>query len=229
MNAPLAPAQIEALRRLDSCTVANAIESFESRLHNEGFADTSIRCQFPRLPPIVGYAVTIKIHGANPPIGRRTYIDRTDWWDHVLTVPEPRILVVEDASSKPGLGALLGEVHVNILRALGCVGAITNGSVRDLPAVERLGFQLFASGPSVSHAYVHIVEVGTPVVVGGLTIRTGQLLHGDLHGIQTVPMGIASGLPDAAARQIAADRALIGLCRSPEFSLKRLRELVGEG
>ena len=176
---------------------------------------------------MVGYAVTIKTRGASPPVARRSYIDRTDWWDYLLTVPEPRILVVQDASSKPGLGAQLGEVHINILRALGCVGAVTNGSVRDLPAVQSMGFQLFAAGASVSHAYVHVVETGTPVVVGGLTVRSGDLLHGDLHGFQTVPIGIAAGIPEAAARQNAADRALIGLCRSPEFTLERLRKLVG--
>ena len=86
---------------------------------------------------MVGYAVTIKIRGANPPTGRHTYLDRTDWWDYVLTVPEPRVLVVQDDSSRPGLGALLGEVHVSILRALGCIGAVTNGSVRDVPAVAK--------------------------------------------------------------------------------------------
>ncbi|HEY3754630.1 MAG TPA: RraA family protein [Opitutaceae bacterium] len=223
---PLACNEIEALRRMDACSVANAIETFNTRLPNEGFADRSIRCLLPKLPSMVGYAVTLKIRGANPPTGRRSYLDRTDWWDYVKTVPEPRILVVQDESSKPGIAALLGEVHISILMALGCVGAVTNGSVRDFPAIEKLGFHVFAGGLSVSHAYVHIVEVGLPVTVGGLVVQSSDLIHGDLHGIQTIPVGIASRLPDAAAHLATLDQAIIALCRSSDFTLSKLRTAV---
>jgi regulator of RNase E activity RraA len=227
MNTPaLTPETIEAIRRLDACTVANAIESFNVRLRNEGFADNSVRCQFPRLAPMVGYAVTLRTRGANPPTGAATYIDRTDWWDYVLTIPEPRVLVIQDASSRPGLGALLGEVHAAILQALGCVGAVTNGSVRDLRAVEDRGFHFFASGPAVSHSYVHVVEAGGPVEVGGLPVRSGDLLHGDLHGVQAIPIEVAARLPAVAAAHLERDGALISLCRSPGFTLARLRAAI---
>ena len=114
MSITLTPDQIEALRRLDACALANAIEPFGVRLRNEGFADGSIRCLFPRLRPVVGHAVTLTIRGANPPTGAATYLEGTAWWDYIVSVPAPRILVVQDVSSHPGLGALLGEVHVNI-------------------------------------------------------------------------------------------------------------------
>ena len=99
-------------------------------------------------------------------------------------------------------------MHVNILRALGCVGAVTNGAVRDLPAAEELGFQLFAGSVSVSHAYVHIVEFGTPVEIGGLKIQSGDLLHGDLHGVQSIPLDIAGKIPPVAAEIVARDQAI---------------------
>ena len=88
--------------------------------------------------------------------------------DYILSVPEPRVVVVQDVATKPGKGSLLGAVHVNILRALGCAGAVTNGAVRDLPSAEALQFPLFASHISVSHSYIHIIEFGTPVEVDGL-------------------------------------------------------------
>ena len=175
---------------------------------------------------MVGYAVTVKIHGASPPTGSRTYLDRTDWWDYLHSVPGPRVVVIQDASSRPGLGAMLGEVHLNILKAFGCVGAVTNGSVRDLPAVAELGFQLFAGQLSVSHAYAHIIEFGLPVKVDGLEINSGDLLHGDQHGFQTIPPGLASELPAVAARIAAHDRALVALCREPGFSIDKLRAAV---
>jgi regulator of RNase E activity RraA len=226
MNAPLTPGVLEALRRIDACTLANAIETFQFRLRNEGFASGATHCLFPQLRPVVGHAVTVKIRGASPPTGTRTYLERTDWWDYIQSVPGPRIVVVQDISTQPGLGALLGEVHISILQALGCVGAITNGAVRDIPAVDGLGFQLFAGSLSVSHSYVHIVEIGTPVEIGGLAIRSGDLLHGDIHGIQSIPPAIAADLPAAAAQINARERALIALCRAPGFSIEKLRAAI---
>jgi regulator of RNase E activity RraA len=227
MKPPLTPEQLEALRQLDTCTVANAIEDFRVRLRNEGFAAGCLRCRFPQLQTMVGYAVTLKIRGASPPIGgTATYIESTDWWDYVLSLPAPRVLVVEDVSSAPGRGALLGEVHINLLRAMGCVGAVTNGAVRDLPAVEELGFHLFSCNLSVSHSYVHIVETGTPVQIDGLTIQSGDLLHGDLHGIQSIPHEIAARLPAAAAVVTARERALIARIRAPGATLENLRAAV---
>lgn len=222
----LTPEQFEILGRLDACTLANAIETFGARLRNEGFADNSVRCQFPERPPMLGYAATIKVRGSAPPTTDGQYADRTDWWDYILSVPGPRVVVVQDVATKVGLGSLLGAVHINILAALGCVGAVTNGAVRDLHAVRQMAFPLFAGSVSVSHAYIHIVEFGTPVEIGGLKIQSGDLLHGDLHGIQSIPAEIAGRIPLAAAKIVAREQSLIALCRSKEFSLEKLRAAV---
>ena len=229
MNATLTPEQLDALRRLDACTLANVIETFHERLRNEGFADGTVRCLFPLFPPLVGYAATLKIRGSAPPTAADPYPDRTDWWDYILTLPAPRVLVVQDMATRVGLGSLLGAVHIHILRALGCVGAVTNGSVRDIPAAEKLGFHLFAGSVSVSHAYVHIVEVGGAVEIAGLKIQSGDLLHGDLHGIQSVPHDIAGRISPVAAQIIAKEQELIALCQSEEFSIEKLRAAVLKG
>src|ERR1035438_2594140 len=104
MNAILTPEQLEALRGLDACTLANAIETFDVRLRNEGFTDGALRCLFPRLPPIVGYAATIKIRGSAPPTAAGLFAQRTDWWDYVQSLPSPRIVVAQDIASHRGLG-----------------------------------------------------------------------------------------------------------------------------
>jgi 4-hydroxy-4-methyl-2-oxoglutarate aldolase len=224
----LSAEELEALRQLDACTLANAIETFHVRLRNEGFADGRLRCFFPQLGPMVGYAATIKICGSAPPTAGRLYPDRTDWWDYILSLPEPRILAVQDMATRVGLGSLLGAVHINILRALGCVGAVTNGAVRDLPASENLGFHLFAGSVAVSHTYVHIIDFGGPVEIDGLSINSGDLLHGDQHGIQTIPTAIAAQAPAAAAQIKSQEQELISLCRSPDFSLDRLRAAIAK-
>jgi regulator of RNase E activity RraA len=224
VNSPLSADQLDALKSLDACTLANAIETFHERLRNEGFADHTVRCLFPRLKPMVGYAATIKIRGSSQPmVDPPPYATRTDWWDLILSLPTPRVVVVQDAATRPGLGSLVGAVHMNILRALQCSGVVTNGSVRDIPAAEAAGFHMFAGSVSVSHAYVHIVEIGKPVEIGGLKIQSGDLLHGDLHGVQSIPLDIAARIP-LVAKQIGDEQAaLIALCRSPDFSLEKLR------
>jgi regulator of RNase E activity RraA len=226
MNLPLLPEQLEAIRRLDSCTVANAIETFQTRLRNEGFANASVRCMFPNLPPMLGYAVTVKMRCSSPPAEGGSYLDRTDWWNYILSIPAPRVVVVQDVDPHPGLGSLLGEVHANILLALGCVGAFTNGSVRDIPAVAATSFHFFAASVAVSHAYAHIVEIGGPVEIAGLKVQPGELLHGDVHGVLQVPPEIAADIPAAAVKIMNKERKLIALCRSREFSLEKLRAAV---
>jgi 4-hydroxy-4-methyl-2-oxoglutarate aldolase len=228
MKAPLTAEQLEALRRLDACVLANSIETFHQRLRNEGFVDHTVRCLFPRLQPMVGYSVTIKIRGSAPPTVADPYPDRTDWWDYVVSVPAPRVVVVQDVATRIGLGSLVGAVHMNILRALNCVGVVTNGSVRDIPAAESAGFHYFAGSVSVSHAYVHIIEMGQPVEIGGLKIRSGDLLHGDLHGVQSIPGEIAAEVPPVAARIAAEEQRLIALCRSPGFTIEQLRHAVAD-
>jgi regulator of RNase E activity RraA len=228
MNVVLTSEQLEILRRLDACTLANAIETFHERPRNEGFTDNSAHCEFPHLRPMLGYAATIKVRGSAPPTAERDYPDRTDWWNYILSLPAPRVVGLQDLAAKVGLGALLGAVHVNILRALGCAGAVTNGAVRDLPAAEKLSFQLFAGSVSVSHAYVHIVEFGTPVEIGGIKIQSGDLVHGDLRGVQTIPSNIAGKIPTAAAEIIAREQELITRCRSKDFSVEKLRAAIAK-
>jgi 4-hydroxy-4-methyl-2-oxoglutarate aldolase len=146
----------------------------------------------------------------------------------MLTLPAPRVVVIQDVSTNPGTGSLLGSVHLNILRALGCVSAVTNGAVRDLRAAELLGFPLFAGRVSVSHSYVHVLEFGTPVLVDNLKIESGDLLHGDSAGIQTVPLEIARRIPGVAARIAQQEASLIALCQSPDFSKERLRAALND-
>ena len=216
----------EALKRLDGADVANAIETSEVRLRNEGFADGSVRSMTPSLPAAVGYAVTARIRCSSPPAVGHQYIDRTDWWNHVLQVPAPRFVVVQDVDERAGLGSFLGEVHGNVLRALGCTGYATNGAVRDVAALTELGFPVFASCTSVSHAFAHIVDFGTPVEIGGLFVNSGDLLFGDANGLQSIPPTVVDRLPEMVADMKRRDDAVIRFCRSADFSIDGLRTLL---
>ncbi len=226
MSELLSPALVEELRHLDSCVISNAIETFNVRLRNQGFTNSDIHCMFDDLPPVVGHAVTATIRSSTPPPVGHVYADRTDWWNHILTVPAPRIVVVQDLDERPGVGAFLGEVHANILRALGCIAYLTNGAVRDLPGVRRSQLQAFAAGVSPSHSFVHIVSFGEPVEVAGLKIVSGELLFGDRHGIVSVPPELVSRIPSTVASMRQRDRRIIEFCRSHDFNVAGLRTLV---
>jgi len=219
---PVSDSVFAQLKSLDTSTTSNAIEQLNVRLRNEGFIAGGLRCRFPTLPTMLGYAVTGRIRTASPPISVRCYYDRMDFWEYVDTLPKPRVLVLQDVDDRPGLGAFLGEIHANIGMALNCVGYVTNGAVRDLPAVKALGFHLFAGSASVSHAYAHLVDFGEPVSLGGLKISSGDLIQGDWNGVQTIPLEIAAKIPETAAKLSSAENELKEFCQSAEFSLDQL-------
>lgn len=226
MQRILTPDQWNALRGLDTCGVANAIESRNLRLRNEGYIRPGLRCLFGHFPPMLGYAVTSRIKCSNPPATGGSYFDRTDWWNLMDAYPAPRIAVIQDSDSEPGLGAAVGEVHAAILSALHCTGIVTDGAVRDIPALEALNLQIFTRHVSVSHAYVHMIDFGNPVEILGLTITPGDLLFGDMHGVICIPPEIAADLPAIVEEQTRQERTVIDLCRSADFSIEKLRAAV---
>ena len=212
--------ELEALKRWPTCAISNAIELFNIRPRNEGFMLPEIKCVFPDLGPMIGYAVTAVIT-ADSSEGRR--IQPPDWWEQIQKIPGPKVVVIHDID-RPVLGSFWGEVNSNIYKVLGCVGTVTNGSVRDLNEVKELEFHFFSSCISVSHAYVHLVEVNIPVKVGGLVVKPGDLIMGDQHGVISIPMEIARDVPKAAQLVEDWERRIINFCKSKEFSLSGLKE-----
>lgn len=221
MTESLTPDELAALQGLTTPTVCNAIEAFDVRLRNEGFMDSTIQCRFPELGAMVGYAVTITIRASVPP---EREISAPQVWAEMERVPKPWVVVIDDLDYPRPIGSYWGEVNGSVYKALGAVGTVTDGGVRDLPEVRATGFHFFSSCVLVSHAYVHVVEVGGPVTVGGLTVRPGDLLHGDEHGVTSIPLEIARELPRAARDLEARERTLIHYARSREFTKEGLAE-----
>jgi regulator of RNase E activity RraA len=209
---------LEALKKYDSPTLSNAIETFDVRPRDEGYMSHDVRCMFPAMPRIVGYAATATMRARGAGEG----YDPDALTRHVQAVPGPRIVVVQDLDGEPAHGALWGEVMATMFSRLGCLGAVTDGSVRDLDEAREIGFHFFARAVSVSHGYARVESAGEPVTVGGLTVGPGDLLHADQHGVLLIPAEIAAELPAAADRVIAAEQDFIGWIRSPEFDPAQL-------
>jgi 4-hydroxy-4-methyl-2-oxoglutarate aldolase len=224
MSAELSAEELEALRKITTPTVSNAIETFNVRPRNEGFMDSGIRCVLPELGTMVGYACTATIRASREEPSPPPW----EMWEAVLKVRAPRVVVIQDLDAPHPVGSFWGEVNGNTYKALGCVGTVTNGGVRDLDEVRQLGFHFFASCVLVSHAYVHPADISVPVHVGGVTIKPGDLIHADQHGVLVVPPEIARDIPRAATEVEQRERRIIGLCQSSDFSPQRLRDLYAE-
>jgi 4-hydroxy-4-methyl-2-oxoglutarate aldolase len=213
---------VAALRKITSPSVANAIETFNVRPREQGNISSEIRGLFPEIGPIVGYAATCVIRAEQGPLqGHRASL--FGWWDFVQSLPAPRIVVVHDLDDPRGQGAQWGEVQANIHKALGCVGVVTDGSVRDLDEARALGFQFCAAHVSVSHANVHMVDFGIPIKVGGVWVKPGDLLHADQHGVVVLPEELAPKIPEAIAKVEAREREIISACQAPDFTAEKLK------
>jgi regulator of RNase E activity RraA len=224
MSASLTSGELEALGAFSTPTICNAIETFNARPRDEGFMDPSIICRTPGLGSVVGYAVTARMRAGTRPSRELSLSDLLAAFE---PVPQPWMVVVEDLDTRP-VGSIWGEVNATAFGALGALGAITNGGVRDLPEVRRTGFQLFSACVLVSHAYAHFVAAGDPVVVGGLRVAPGDLLHADEHGVVSIPIDTARDLPQAARKIEEQERQFIDYARAPGAAAAEIVRLYSE-
>jgi 4-hydroxy-4-methyl-2-oxoglutarate aldolase len=222
LNGDIPSDTLERLRQFDTCTLSNAIERLNLRPRNEGFVRGVISCRFPKLPPVIGRAVTARMRSSVTPVKGRCYYEHPEFWKYVGGFRGPQILVIQDGDDLPGVGALVGEAYARISRALGCVACVTDGAARDLTGIEALNYQVYSGSIAVSHAYAHVVDFGGPVQIGGLTIHSGDLLHGDLHGVHQIPHEAVGSLAVVAEQVLREDRELFELTDRKDFSVATL-------
>lgn len=220
----ISPETFEKLRQIDSCTVANAIEKFGVRPDTWGYTGNEIKCLFPEMGVMLGYAATA-VMGPRE-VGEKGW--REGWLDytqHIEDMPTPTVCVIEDSPIWPMQGALVGEVMATCMKALGSVGCVSNGALRDLDQVREMGFQYHGAGVIVSHGQLKFHSVGEPVRLGRLTVRPGDLLHADLHGIVVVPFEIADDIPEQAQKIFDVEAEIMSLAKRPGFKAADLRQL----
>ena len=205
--------QFSFLRSIDTPTVCNLIEIVKPESRGSGYTVTHLHCPFPDLPPMVGFAKTVTIRSRNAVGGPSYMAKRMDYLDYVAAAPQPGIAVIEDKDEPAGYGAFWGEVQSNVHKALGCLGTITNGSIRDIPQIAE-GFQMLAGSLSPSHAYVHVEEFGVPVTIHGMAVKSGDLIHADRHGAIVVPINTIDGMKAAADKLAATEAKIIAAAKS---------------
>lgn len=204
----LPPDTLDRLAQFDTPTICNVIELFDVRPRNQGYLDGRVVCNFPELPPMVGFAATASFRSDAPAGEGSAYGSLTAQLDQFGQLPGPPVVVFQDLDDPP-VAAVFGEVMCSTYKAFGSVGLVTNGAGRDLPQVRAIEYPVFTGGTICSHAYCHLLHLGLPVRVGGVTIRQGDLLHGDANGVTTIPTEIASEVADVAPEFVAAEAIML--------------------
>jgi len=186
---PLTPAQLHKLRRWNTPSIANALEQISSvePLSIVNLEET--HDYMPEMGPMVGYAMTLVISGGDPRPKREHPDNFARYREYLASAPGPKIVVVQDLDAPRCHGSFWGEVGANHARALGCVGTITDGAVRDLDEMKSAGFKAIARRLAVSHAHCWPLRWGVPVEVFGTKVAPGQLVHADKHGFIVIPRG----------------------------------------
>ena len=212
---------LAALAKYDTPTICNAIELFDVRPRNTGYMNDTIKACFPSFPPMVGYAITSTFRSLAPPRGGDAYSSIDKQVEGFAQLPGPAVVVFQDLDL-PIASATFGEVMCTVYQSFGAAGLITSGGGRDLEQVERLKFPAFTSGAICSHGYCHIPSVNLPVVVGGICIYPGDLLHGDLNGVTTIPHEIASEVPQVCEELAAAEKVVLDYVKGKNINVPGL-------
>jgi regulator of RNase E activity RraA len=205
---PITAETLTKLAQFDTPTISNAIELFDVVPRNRGYMDQRIKSIFPELPSMVGFAATAAFRSDAPPMGGDAYGSMEKQVERFTDLPGPAVVVFQDLDD-PSVSATFGEVMCSTFRGFGSVGLITSGTGRDIEQIRPLKYPVFARGRCCSHAYCHILHIGLPVNVGGLTVNHGDLLHGDANGVIRIPTDIAAEVPGVAAEFGAAERIIL--------------------
>jgi regulator of RNase E activity RraA len=222
---PLSPDILDALRQYDSPTISNAVEHFRVRDPASGFASLELVCQFPdRQPPLLGYAVTCTADSSTPGDTRPSQLQRV--WDALEASPQPAILAIQYAGPDRLRACVAGDMIATGLQQYGGRGIVTDAAVRDRTGIRQKtqDFHVFCPGSVVSHGYPIFIDFNIPVTICGLTIRPGDLLHGDESGLLTVPLEIAGQLAERAQAVRDRENEYFSYLKSPDFNVAGLRQ-----
>jgi Demethylmenaquinone methyltransferase len=224
----LSSAALAKLAKYDTPTICNVIELFDIRPRNRGYMDHRVKCNFPELPPTVGFAATACFRSDAPTVGGDAYGSIGAQLDQFAKLPGPPVVVFQDLDDPPA-AAVFGEVMCSTYQAFGSTGLVTNGAGRDLEQVRALKYPVFTGSTICSHGYCHMLHLGLPVRVGSLMVNHGDLLHGDANGVTNIPIEIAAEVADIGGEFLAAEELVMNYVKAPgPKSTARYNELRKE-
>lgn len=188
------------LKRWNTPTIYNGWEQITHHERTGPFYNKEETRDFmPQMGSMVGYAVTLVCQPSNRAEAATKAEDLAAYREYLASIPGPKIAVVQDLDKPNHIGSIWGEVNANIHKALGCVGTITDGCIRDLDEMTNAGFKALASRLCVGHAYSSLVRWNCEVEVFGVPVKPGVLIHADKHGFMIIPEEDQAEILEAAA------------------------------
>jgi regulator of RNase E activity RraA len=228
---------IQELREFDTATICNVVATYGGsdicltlydEWRGEYYTDASLRCMYPELKPVCGYAATAWYSDKKP---EHTTIDRWALMEHLDTSLKPVILVIKQTYS-PGLenmSGLFGGNMTTSFKTFGVEGVISDGPMRDLEEIRPMKVQYLVTGLTSGHGSLQLRGVGMPVTVAHMTVESGDIVHMDQCGAAKFP---AKYLPqvleyakELRKREIESQKKF----HAPDFSLDKLKASVKGG
>lgn len=209
---------IEGLKEFDTPTVFNAMVR-KLGLPNEEYTSHEIRCLTPCARPVVGYAVTTQVTSMDLD---SPGISWAEYYGYMEKTPGPHFCVMKDVDSRPGRGASFGDGMATMHKRFGAVAMVIEGTVRDIPGVNEVGLPTWAWGTTPGHGATFITHVNTPVTVGKLRIRSGDLMMGDEGGCVRIPIEHAEDILRLCFEVRDYERDVMAFMRSPECTVDEL-------
>ena len=187
------------LKRWNTPTIYKGWEQITQHdITHEGFNLEETIDFMPHMESMVGRVITVTIQPSNESHRNNNPNAWAEYRRYVANIPGPKIVVVQDLDKPQVIGSFWGEVNSNVHRALGCVGTITDGAIRDLDEMNSVGFKALARRLCVGHAYVTPIQWGCEVEVFGRKFVPEQLIHADKHGFLAIPPEDEGKLLEAA-------------------------------
>lgn len=216
---------ISYLKTVDTPTICNAIELLEIRPYTTNFTSNKIRCLYPDLGPMVGYAVTVQMETVTQMAPRDPQMTMK-FYEAIEASPKPAVIVIQEIGAFSEFAAHSGEVMTTLSKHFGAIGLVTDCNVRDFEEVRNLKFHTFARGLSPSHVNCRIVAVGVPVQVHGMTVRTGDIMHGDVNGLTEIPKEGLDQLAGKVEQVRSSEQALMSRVKKGPFTIEDLRDIL---
>lgn len=240
MNDTRMQALIEELKQFDTPSITNVVATYPGHplclgLYNpwteNWYTDQSIRCMYPELGRLAGFAVTCVYGVPDPNFSELSFMDVVEALD---SSPKPTVLVLEQRFPKEIAGkvGLAGGNMVSAMKAVGCLGLISNGPSRDLDEVREKAFQYMLTGVTAGHGAMAVQAVNVPVSVGGMDVAPGELIHMDENGACKFPARhlekVVENARELAIEEDKRQSALMGAQNADEVRAAFAGESYGE-
>jgi regulator of RNase E activity RraA len=225
---------IQELKKIDTPTISNVVATYPKSddclklydaWYGQWYSDSTIKCVYPEMEPIVGYVATVVFCEESQ---RYTGVDRWALPTHIDQTKKPVVLVAEQRfpSEIARRVGLFGEMMTTRYKALGVVGVVTNGPMRDIDAIKSLGVQYYSTGFTPAHGDMMIQSVGEPVTVGGMVVMPGDMVHMDLHGVVKFPANMMKEILIRAKKLLESENERSGIFLDPDFSLQKWKKQI---